>query len=154
MNDCLGCAGLPPDGGVISFLMIIIDNPLGIPFIITVLLVLFTLLRLLFLKEKIKLSAEKLNDVINVIKTNERGVHKRIDENRELLDLLQCEDPAFIKRCFWVRGWLASQDRFLCELADVSGVDNSVSYTEQKIYPRPFPKNFSDMQIVDDSKKT
>lgn len=33
MNDCLGCAGAPPDGWrsvVISFF----DNPLGIPFIL------------------------------------------------------------------------------------------------------------------------
>ncbi len=29
MNDCLGCAGVPPDDGFISFIMRLIDNPLS-----------------------------------------------------------------------------------------------------------------------------
>ncbi|WP_241389419.1 G-protein coupled receptor [Serratia entomophila] len=33
MNDCLGCAGAPPDGWR-SVVMSLIDNPLGIPFIL------------------------------------------------------------------------------------------------------------------------
>lgn len=94
-----------------------------------------------FFKEKFKGSAAKLEDVIQVIKTSERGVYKRIDENRELLELLQEECPDFVERHFWIKGWLAAQDRFLSELADVSGVDNPLAYEILgRIYPRPFPK--------------
>lgn len=55
MNDCLGCAGVPPDDGLISFIMRLIDNPLGIPLII-----MFTLVFLLLLNQIFKLSHDLL----------------------------------------------------------------------------------------------
>ena len=45
------------------------------------------------------------------------GVYKRIDENRELLELLQRDAPALLAAQPWVIGWLKSQDLFLQELA-------------------------------------
>lgn len=45
-----------------------------------------------------------------------RGIWKRIDENRELLECLQEHAPEFLERCRWVEGWLATQDAFLCSL--------------------------------------
>lgn len=141
MNNCLGCAGVPPDGGLISFFISIVDNPLGIPLIIIVGLIFFSFIRMFFLKQNLKGYAAKLEDVIQVIKTSERGVYKRIDENRELLELLQEECPDFIERHFWIKGWLAAQDRFLSELADVSGVDNTIAHEiHGRSYPRLFPK--------------
>ncbi len=44
MNNCLGCAGVPPDGGFSSFIMGLIDNPLGIPLIFLSTLILLILL--------------------------------------------------------------------------------------------------------------
>ncbi len=38
MNDCLGCAGVPPDGGIMSLVIGFIDKPLGIPFFVLVVL--------------------------------------------------------------------------------------------------------------------
>lgn len=44
MNNCLGCAGEPPDDGFISFIMGLINNPLGIPLIILSTFILLILL--------------------------------------------------------------------------------------------------------------
>ncbi|WP_461280328.1 hypothetical protein [Acidithiobacillus sp.] len=44
---------------------------------------------------------------------NGRGIHKRIDENRELMELLQTTAPALLRECPWVEGWIHSQDHFL-----------------------------------------
>lgn len=44
MNNCLGCAGVPPDDGFSSFIMGMMDNPLGIPLIILLTLILLILL--------------------------------------------------------------------------------------------------------------
>lgn len=62
MNDCLGCAGLPPDDGFISFIMRLIDNPLGIPLIIMSTLVLLLLLNQVFKLSHNLLKREKKND--------------------------------------------------------------------------------------------
>lgn len=65
------------------------------------------------------------------------GVHKRIDENRELLELLQQESPELLKQCPWIEGWLDGQDRFLSELADAVGVDDE--WANRPDWPRPWP---------------
>lgn len=46
----------------------------------------------------------------------QKGVYKRIDEGRELLSFLQDQAPDLLKRCFWIEGWLATNDRFLTAL--------------------------------------
>ncbi|HBY8105354.1 TPA: hypothetical protein MI814_23925 [Klebsiella pneumoniae] len=79
---------------------------------------------------------EKLEALECVISQSYRGIHKRIDENRELLELLYKEAPELMDKCFWIRGWIEGQDRFLNELADVSGVKNPFPLSN---YPRPFP---------------
>lgn len=53
-----------------------------------------------------------------------RGIYKRIDENRELLELLQHEAPDLLERCPWVEGWLDTQDEFLSELAVLTNAPN------------------------------
>ncbi|ECH9341649.1 hypothetical protein F4V72_23420 [Salmonella enterica subsp. diarizonae] len=79
---------------------------------------------------------EKLEALEHVISQSCRGIHKRIDENRELLALLYKEAPELMDKCFWIHGWIESQDKFLNELADVSGVKNPFPSSN---YPRPFP---------------
>lgn len=45
------------------------------------------------------------------------GIHKRIDENRELLELLQVEAPQLLKECPWVIGWIQGNDEFFTSIA-------------------------------------
>lgn len=80
---------------------------------------------------------EKLKALENVISNSNRGILKRIDENRELLELLYEKAPELMDKCFWIRSWIESQDEFLSKLAEISGVENR---TYNLAYPRPFPK--------------
>src|SRR5688572_17033545 len=38
------------------------------------------------------------------------GVHKRIDENRELLELLQQRAPELLEECPWIETWIGGND--------------------------------------------
>jgi hypothetical protein len=44
------------------------------------------------------------------------GLFKRIDENRELLQLLQEECPTFLREHRWIEGWIRGNDNFFTEL--------------------------------------
>lgn len=86
-------------------------------------------------------SQVKLQALEHVIYHSHRGVYKRIDENRELLELLYKESPEFLNKFPWVRGWIESQDEFLKELAKLSGAENTLQrMNENKTYPRSFPQ--------------
>lgn len=77
------------------------------------------------------------------------GVYKRIDENRELLELIQEKAPEFLKENSWVEGWLQSQDGFLSDLARTVPEDAKLPrFNSQPVdtvtngsrpYPRPWP---------------
>ena len=66
------------------------------------------------------------------------GIYKRIDENRELLELLQAEAPEFLARHFWVSGWIGSTDGFLNDLERL-GVAKETQF-RQKSEGTPFPR--------------
>lgn len=70
-------------------------------------------------------------------------VHKRIDENRELLELLQREAPDLLAKNFWIEGWLHSNDDFLCDLAAAVPIEKGLYLTAAKnpgiTFPRPWP---------------
>lgn len=84
---------------------------------------------------------EKLEALEKVISKTNRGIFKRIDENRELLELLYEKAPELMDKCFWIRCWIESQDEFLSKLAEISGVENRIyNLTPDRPYPRPFPK--------------
>jgi hypothetical protein len=68
-----------------------------------------------------------------------RGVHKRIDENREMLELLQKCAPDVLEKFPWVEGWLRGHDDFFTELAKVVEVENKVGRNSSLPYPRPWP---------------
>lgn len=76
--------------------------------------------------------------VKKLCRSNGRGIYKRIDENRELLELLQRESPDLMKRCPWIEGWLESQDHFLVELAATVGTKNRLAGSFPN-FPRPWP---------------
>lgn len=69
------------------------------------------------------------------------GVHKRVDENRELLELLQQRAPSLLQECFWIETWLQGNDEFLSaleSLAERLGANNPV-YPRGPRFPRPWP---------------
>ena len=73
------------------------------------------------------------------------GVHKRIDENRELLELLMREAPGFMGRNSWVTHWLKSNDEFFVELETLIPIEDGRFFGKTKNangnFPRPFPAN-------------
>ena len=75
--------------------------------------------------------------VFDVLEKHQRGVYKRIDENRELLELLQQEAPELLNNKYWIEGWLESQDDFLCDLAQFVPSENPLIVEGR--YPRPWP---------------
>jgi hypothetical protein len=52
-----------------------------------------------------------------ILERHSGGVFKRIDENRELLELLRKDAPELLTKQPWIESWLRSQDDFLNELA-------------------------------------
>jgi hypothetical protein len=84
---------------------------------------------------------EVIDDVVNRIG---RGVFKRIDENRELLELLQMRCSEFMTENSWVEGWLRSHDDFFSELATATQAVNPREGREgpgSRPFPRPWPRN-------------
>lgn len=68
------------------------------------------------------------------------GVHKRIDENRELLELLQREAPDFLASHSWVEGWLKSNDEFFSALASTVPIDEGQFLAQAQRQPTVFPR--------------
>lgn len=64
-------------------------------------------------------TSRKLDRVRNICSLHGGGIYKRIDENRELYQLLQDRCPDFLRECFWVEGWLKAQDDFLQDIESV-----------------------------------
>ena len=90
--------------------------------------------------------AQKIKTILG---RNEGGIYKRIDENRELLQMLHREAPTLLTQKPWIKGWLESQDAFLCALAESVEPfsDGEVSIRKRGTdvsptcpFPRPFPK--------------
>ena len=56
------------------------------------------------------------------------GVHKRVDETRELLELPQSRVPHLLEECPWIVGWLQANDEVFVALAAMA--------TELRLAPR------------------
>ena len=78
------------------------------------------------------------------------GVHKRIDENREV-ELLLREAPAFMQRNFWVEGWLHGHDEFFVAIEQAVPVAKGQFLEAAKRpnsrFPRPWPGRRSHLPI-------
>jgi hypothetical protein len=66
---------------------------------------------------------QRLAQIKDVLERSQRGLGKRIDENRELLELLYLDAPVLMKEKPWIAGWLYSQDEFLNDLAKAASVE-------------------------------
>ena len=68
------------------------------------------------------------------------GAHKRVNENRELLELLQSKAPELLEANPWVIGWLQSNDEVFVSLAAMSkefGLHER--FAPGPTFPRPWP---------------
>lgn len=72
---------------------------------------------------------------------NCRRLIKRIDETRELVELLQVQAPDLLRTHPWVLLWLEDNDSFLVELAEAIGEPLLTSESRHRsgIWLRPWP---------------
>lgn len=61
--------------------------------------------------------AKRLRSIDQTIARTGGGIAKRIDENRELLEVLQARCPHLLREKPWIVGWLRANDEFFAELA-------------------------------------
>lgn len=86
---------------------------------------------------------KQIIEIQETISRTEGGLLKRIDENRELMELLERDAPELLAAKPWVRRWLESQDTFLRKVASVAGVP-SESHNPLSKFPRAIPEKFID----------
>ena len=86
----------------------------------------------------------RLRNVRRTLSFESGGVYKRIDENRELLELLGEQAPSFLETHPWVVSWLQSHDEFLCQLALDVPLENALFLPGHPhgaaAFPRPWPE--------------
>jgi len=76
-------------------------------------------------------------ELLDVIKNTEGGIYKRIDENRELLQLLLEEHPDLLKNKPWIERWILATDNYLISL--LRHTELPLSKPGDPQMPRPFP---------------
>ena len=79
----------------------------------------------------------KLQSILKIVETNNRGVIKRIDENRELLELLRDKNSEFLEKFPWAVDLIRSQDEFLVELSIACNISDR---HKKKSFPRIWPE--------------
>jgi hypothetical protein len=62
------------------------------------------------------------------------GVVKRVDENRELLEVLLRDAPDLMKQSPWIVGWIKANDSFFISAADIVSQGRGGAYAA-----RPWP---------------
>lgn len=69
------------------------------------------------------------------------GVHKRLDENRELYELLQRDAPDFLQSHWWVAGWFESHDEFFTALIDAAPESQSGMFANTPVRQKLWGEN-------------
>ena len=96
---------------------------------------------------QIKLTSEANKQLFWVLAKVGGGIYKRIDENRELVELLQKEAPEFVYENPWVMGWLKSQDDFLCKIEAATSEPPVCQFGKRnigRVFPRSWPSVSTD----------
>lgn len=88
---------------------------------------------------------KELKKIKFVLGRHQGGVHKRIDENRELLMLLQKEVPELLEQKPWVYQWIKSKDDFLVDLSQATDIPSGRFLPKEPArvkdsFPRAFPE--------------
>lgn len=79
----------------------------------------------------------KAIEALAIQRGNTGGLIKRIDENRELLELLQARVPEFVSAQPWLVGWIKANDEFFTQLEGILETRQATLMLED--YPRPWP---------------
>lgn len=87
-------------------------------------------------------SAGLMKRVRKILGWSGGGIHKRIDENRELLELLQQEAPHLLKSYYWIEGWLKANDEFFNDLAATVPISEGRFLGHVKSTGTPFPRQW------------
>lgn len=70
-----------------------------------------------------------------------RGIWKRIDENRQLLEFLQNERPELLERFPFIETWIGNQDIFLMNLLLLMELPLKPEWVGDRKFPREWPGN-------------
>lgn len=88
-------------------------------------------------KEIITCLSPKTDSTLSKVLSNVGGgLYKRIDENRELLELLQDKAPMLLDECPWIVGWIQSNDDVFMALEPHL---SHPQFSKRAGFPRPWP---------------
>ena len=72
------------------------------------------------------------------------GAHQRVDENRELLELLQSKAPFLLDQYPWIVGWLRANDEVFVEMgAMATALGLEPRFGVRAGFPRSWPERGS-----------
>lgn len=91
---------------------------------------------------------------LSVLRGSTGGLTKRIDENRELLELLMNEAPEFVAKHRWLIGWIKANDSFFTQLSEILQVQVHDARVRNTLVPRPWPLPNSDLEQRDTMPRT
>ncbi|MBN3780473.1 hypothetical protein G3O06_23450 [Burkholderia sp. Ac-20345] len=86
---------------------------------------------------------------LSVLRGTTGGLTKRIDENRELLELLLNEAPEFVAEHRWLIGWIKANDSFFTQLSEILQVQNHDERAHNTLVPRPWPVQINSGSAVE-----
>lgn len=92
----------------------------------------------------ILLNVKLVRKIKQIIGWKGGGIYKRIDENRELLELLRREAPDLISKHAEIIGWLRSHDDFFCALESAVPLEDAQFYPAPNHDGRCFPRPWTD----------
>ena len=80
---------------------------------------------------------QMLTKLLVTAQETQGGIYKRIDENRELLQLLMEKHPEVLEKSPWIEGWIRSNDDYFMNLLDDMGLP--FHKDDPNYFVRPFP---------------
>lgn len=136
--NCIGCHG-SPDSLVHRITEWVSSSPeIIIPLLFLLVLLVPAYICLAVSSHQKDGQIKNHDELITIINGSNRGIYKRIDENRELLELLYRDATWFMINHKWVAGWIKAQDEYLNEIAEAT---KQLNKTELPVgFPRAFPQ--------------
>jgi hypothetical protein len=127
--------------GTVASMVIGIFYPSSIPLKIFMCITLLSGVVFLFSCARIAdIRRDELKAIDDVMGYTEGGIYKRIDENRELLELFIRDAPGFLESRPWVRSFIQHNDEFLQALSKC--VPPSHPFIgASPTFPRPWPED-------------
>ncbi|ENG3407021.1 hypothetical protein ABTY17_004809 [Salmonella enterica] len=105
-----------------------IENPFFWAFIIALVVIVILVNGLIKVFKANMYKADRIDSICETIKLTQGGINKRIDENRELLQLIESQCPQLLDEHPWINGWIDSQEQYLLAIAECAYVRVRKSY--------------------------